>query len=78
MRKYITISLDVELLRAAKVLAAQRNTSVSHLLANELEATVLRERDYQRSMRAALELTKNRQVPLDTTPLTREAAHERC
>lgn len=77
MRQNITISLDVALLREAKVIAAQRNTSISRLLADELEAKVRRERDYQCAKRAALELMKNRQVPIDIKPLTRDQSHER-
>jgi hypothetical protein len=76
MKQNITLSLDTRLLREAKVLAAQRNTSVSRLLAEELEARVSRQSDYERSRRAALALMKEG-MPLGGAPLARDALHER-
>ena len=40
MAQNITLSMDPELLRAARVLAAERGVSVSRLLAQELERLV--------------------------------------
>ena len=76
MKQNITLSLDTKLLREAKVLAAQRNTSVSRLLAGELEATVSRQSDYERSQRTALALM-NEGLSLGGTPLSRDELHDR-
>ena len=77
MKQNITISVDTELLRKAKVLAARRNTSVSRLLADELDAKVLRERDYERAKRAALDLMQNARMNLGGQPIPREALYRR-
>jgi hypothetical protein len=54
MKQNITLSLDPELLRGARVLAAQRGTSVSKLLAAELERLVRDEQAYHRAREQAL------------------------
>ncbi|MGB0129114.1 MAG: DUF6364 family protein [Rhodocyclaceae bacterium] len=77
MKQNITISLDTEVLREAKVLAAKRNTSVSRLLADELEATVRRDQDYERAKRAALDLMENAKMDLGGAPIPREELHRR-
>ena len=76
MKQNITLSLDTGLLVKAKVLAAQRHTSVSRLLAEELEAKIRRTEDYERARRAALALMEEG-MPLGGQPLTREEMHER-
>ena len=76
MKQNITLSLDVSLIRAAKVLAAKRNTSISRLLADELEGQVRRDHAYERSRRAALKLMEEG-LPLGGKPLAREQLHER-
>jgi predicted transcriptional regulator len=54
MKTNITLKVDRELLRRAKVIAAERDTSVSALVAEQLEKTV-RERDgYEQAKRRAL------------------------
>jgi hypothetical protein len=54
MKQNITISIDRELIRQARVVAARRGTSVSGLLAAELARTVAEDDTYQRSQRQAL------------------------
>ena len=76
MKQNITLALDARLLKAAKVLAARRNASVSSLLAEELAAKVLRERDYEGAKSRALALLTSK-LPLGGEPLRREALHER-
>lgn len=76
MKQNITLSLDTSVILAAKVLAAQRNTSISRLLADELEEHIRRDQAYERSRRAALSLMAEG-LPLGGTPLTREQLHER-
>jgi predicted transcriptional regulator len=55
-RQNVTISLSAETIRKAKVLAAQRSTSISGLLAEQIESLVGTEEWYERSERAALAL----------------------
>jgi hypothetical protein len=54
MRQNITLALEQDLLRKARVLAAERGTSVSKFLADELERLVRNEERYKQSMREAL------------------------
>jgi len=54
MRQNITIALEQDLLRKARILAAKRNSSVSRLLAEELERLVNDAEVYARERDAAL------------------------
>ena len=47
MKSNITLKLDAAVIREAKILAAQRGTSVSRLLAEQLEELVRREKAYE-------------------------------
>ena len=76
MKQNITLSVDAGLLRAAKVLAAQENSSLSRFLAEELERRIRRDRAYESARRAALDLMR-RGLPLGGKPLPREHLHER-
>ncbi len=55
-RRNLTLQLDEEVLRLAKVVAAKRGTSVSALVARELEELVARDARYEDARRRALEL----------------------
>lgn len=54
MKQNITLSLDSELLKSARVLAAEQGTSVSKLLAAELERLVRNDRAYRQAREQAL------------------------
>ena len=56
MKQNITLSLDSELLKGARVLAAERGTSVSKLLAVELERLVRSEQAYRNAREQALSI----------------------
>jgi hypothetical protein len=76
MRQNITIAVDQVLLRKARVLAAERGTSVSRLLADELERLVNESTAYALARDAALaDLDKG--LRLGGRPASREALHER-
>jgi hypothetical protein len=55
-RRNLTVQLDEETIRQAKILAAERGTSVSGLVARELEQLVARNARYEEAMRRAIEL----------------------
>jgi Family of unknown function (DUF6364) len=55
-RRNLTVQLDEETIRQAKILAAERGTSVSGLVARELEQLVARNARYEEAMRRAFEL----------------------
>ena len=72
----VTLRLDAGLVREAKVLAAQRGSSVSRLLSEQVEELVRKERGYQAAERRALARLK-RAYDLDWTPGERAELHER-
>jgi hypothetical protein len=55
-KQNVTISLSRHLLKKAKILAAQRETSISGLLAKEIEFLVGEEEAYDRAERQAMAL----------------------
>jgi hypothetical protein len=76
-RANITLSVDSELLREARILAAQEGTSVSRLLADRLEELIRRHKAYETARRRALARLR-RGFRLEwTPPRSRDALHER-
>jgi hypothetical protein len=73
----VTLSIESDLLREAKVLAAHRGTSVSRLLAEELERLVRQDRDYESAKRRALARLERGYDLGWTPPATRDELHER-
>ena len=55
-KQNLTISLDRRTIRMAKILAARRSTSISGLLARQIEILVGEEEAYERAERQALSL----------------------
>ena len=55
-KQNVTVSLSRQILKKAKILAARRETSISGLLAQEIELLVGREEAYERAERHAREL----------------------
>ena len=53
-KQNVTVSLSEDTLRKARVLAARRSTSISGLLAEQIEALVGADEAYERARRAAL------------------------
>ena len=54
MRQNLTIAVEQDLIRRAKVLAAERGTSISRLIADELQRLVDDQASYLRAREAAL------------------------
>jgi predicted transcriptional regulator len=77
MKTNITLKLDKDLLRRAKIVAAERDTSVSALLAEQLEKAV-RERDgYEQAKRRALGILKKGFDLGYKPPASRDELHDR-
>ena len=55
-KQNVTISIAPETVRKAKILAARRGTSISRLLAEEIEALIAADEQYERAEQAALAL----------------------
>ena len=56
MKRNLTVELDVETIRKARVLAAQRDTSISGLVAGEIKRLVSEADGYERARTQALAL----------------------
>lgn len=55
-KQNLTLSLDRQTIRMAKILAARRSTSISGLLARQIEILVGEEEAYERAERQAMSL----------------------
>lgn len=55
-KQNVTISLSKQVLKKARILAARRETSISGLLAHEIERLVGNEEAYERAERQAMAL----------------------
>jgi len=77
VKNNITLKIDARLLREAKVLAAQEDTSISALVSRELENLVRRRKSYENARRRALARLKNASSLGWTRPRSRDELHER-
>ncbi len=55
MKQNITLSLDKNLIKKAKIIAAQRQTSISRMLSEELEKIIVDSMEYACAKRRALD-----------------------
>ena len=76
-KQNITISLSRDILKKAKVLAARRETSISGLLAREIEILVGTEEAYQRAERQAIALLERGFHMGGARVASRDELHER-
>ena len=77
MKTNITLKIEANLLREARVIAAEEGTSISAMLANRLEQTVRERKGYQQAhQRAAARLRKGFDLHW-TPPRSRDELHER-
>ena len=77
MKQNITLKLDSDVLKEARVLAAERGSSVSRLLSEKLEELVSDAKGYERARKRA---TARLRVGFDlgwTRPRSRDELHER-
>lgn len=76
-KQNVTISLSRQVLKKAKVLAARRETSISGLLAQEIESLVGNEEAYERAERQAVALLDKGFHLRGSIRATRDELHER-
>lgn len=76
-RQNVTLSLSRETIQKARVLAARRATSISGLLAEEIEKLVGAEEAYERAERSALALLEAGFHLGGVTAASRDELHER-
>ncbi len=77
MKANITLKLDTDVLREARILAAEEGLSVSGLLAAKLDEIVRQRKGYNRSRkRAVARLRKGLDLGW-TAPRSRDELHER-
>ncbi len=77
MKRNVTLQLDDALIRKAKVIAAERDTSVSRLVAEQITELVARDSSYDRGHRRYLELTGSVHGSSDGRRFTRDELHDR-
>ena len=76
-KQNVTISLSRQTIRKAKILAARRDTSISGLLAEQIEVLVVEAEAYERAQRQAMTLL-NRGFHLGgAIRVSRDELHER-
>lgn len=77
MKQNITISLDKDLIRTGKVIAAQRGTSLNRMLRLELERIIRNARQYDMAKQKAITAMKEGfHSGMDRYP-SRDELHER-
>lgn len=77
MKTNITLKIETDLLREARVLAAEEGTSISALLADRLEAAVRERRGYDQARRRAMTRLRKGFDLKWTPPRSRDELHER-
>jgi hypothetical protein len=77
MKTNITLKLDADLLREARILAAEEGSSISRLLAARLEEIVGERKGYGRARRRALARLREGLDLRWTSPRSRDELHER-
>ena len=77
IKRNVTLKLDAELLKEARVLAAEQGSSISRMLAEKVEEMVRERAGYDRARKRALARLR---VGMDlgwTRPASRDELHER-
>ena len=77
MKTNVTLKLDVDLLREARVLAAEEGRSISALLTERLETLVRERKAFEKARRRALARLRDGFDLRWTPPGARDELHER-
>jgi hypothetical protein len=75
-KQNLTVSLHPDTIRKARILAAKRATSISGLVAEQIEALTGGDEAYERAKRSAFALLK-KGFHLGGKPASRDELHER-
>jgi hypothetical protein len=76
-KQNLTISLDRQTIRKAKIIAARRSTSISGLLAHQIEVLIGEEEAYERAERQATALLDQGFHLGTVVRVSRDELHER-
>jgi hypothetical protein len=76
-KQNITLRLSRETIRKARILAAQRSTSISGLLSSQIEKLANGEDEYERAMKSAIERMEQGFHLGGVHTLDRDSLHER-
>jgi hypothetical protein len=77
MKTNVTLKLDVDLLKEARVLAAEEGSSISAMLAEKLQQLVRERKGYDRARKRALARLRTGMDLGWTKPTSRDELHER-
>jgi hypothetical protein len=77
MKTNVTLKLDADLLREARIMAAEQGSSISALLAAQLEKVVRERKDYEKAKQRALALMRKGFDLRYKPPASRDELHER-
>jgi hypothetical protein len=77
MKTNITLKIDADILREARILAAEEGRSVTALLTDRLEAIVRERKAFDRARRRALSRLREGLDLQWTPPKSRDELHER-
>lgn len=77
MKTNVTLKLDAEILREARVLAAEQGSSISRLLADRLEELVRERKGYERARKRAVARLRVGMHLGWRRPSSRDELHER-
>ena len=76
-KQNVTISVSRDIVRKARMLAAKRSTSISALLAQQIEAMIREEEAWDSSERSALAMLEDGFHLGGQAPASRDELHER-
>jgi hypothetical protein len=77
MKKNVTVKIDADLLREARILAAEQGSSISAIVATQLEKAVRERTDYEKARRKALALMRKGFDLRYKPPASRDELYER-
>jgi hypothetical protein len=75
-KQNVTISLDRKTIQKAKIFAARQSTSISGLLARQIEILIGEDEAYEQAERQAMALLEQG-LPLGGEPMRRDELHDR-
>jgi SOS response regulatory protein OraA/RecX len=76
-KQNLTISLDRKTIQKARIVAARESTSISALVARQIEVLVGEEEAYERAMRQALAMLEKGFHMGDVKGVSRDELHDR-